>query len=369
MAGLSVSGKVSRETELPEVLVVSSKHRVLHILAYVREYSSLTTYSDTVFLFREKMVDFMLPSGKNKYKGWSSPRVMTSRSYFQFKNKDGLDSVSDVSHHHFSWSDWIGIPAPFKIAPKLKSIKFGSDTIRGKYSPTEIWLRNNDTLQLKINVLADTSSRSWVQNLANFFKNELNFERFILNYNFDNIIGDFITPWDLTDYSFEIESEGRGHSMFRFNQLNEPFFVSTNAEVYILDKEFITTKEAKKWEHQKFDIDEIGIFEPADAPTLSPSILALIERVENIDKNDVKLDFIPDQNMKSEKIGGRNFKIGRRALLMLKQATGISKFKTRKNLKKQWNEFRKETMRKNNSEKISENGCYKNTAGYVIKNM
>ena len=32
--------------------------------------------------------------------------------------------------------------------------------------------------------------------------------------------------------------------MFRFNKLNEPFFVSTQADVYILDKEFITIKEA-----------------------------------------------------------------------------------------------------------------------------
>ncbi len=54
--------------------------------------------------------------------------------------------------------------------------------------------------------------------------------------------------------------------------------------------------------------------------------------------------------MRSEKIGGRNFKIGRRALLMLKQATGISKIKSRKNLKKQWNEFRKDAMKKNNTD-------------------
>lgn len=48
-------------TELPEVLVESPKRNMLHVMAYVREYSNLTTYSDTVILFREKMVDFMLP--------------------------------------------------------------------------------------------------------------------------------------------------------------------------------------------------------------------------------------------------------------------------------------------------------------------
>ena len=43
--------------ELPEVTVETRQHRVLHMLAYVREYSTLSTYTDTVSLFREKMVE------------------------------------------------------------------------------------------------------------------------------------------------------------------------------------------------------------------------------------------------------------------------------------------------------------------------
>lgn len=89
----------------------------------------------------------------------------------------------------------------------------------------------------------------------------------------------------------------------------EAFFVQTTAEVYILDKEFITQKEAKKWAKADFDIEEIGIYEPMDAPPLSSDILSLMWRVENIDKDQVKLDFIPDKNMISQKLGGRNFKI------------------------------------------------------------
>ena len=47
--------------DLPEVVVESKKRQVLHITAYLREYSTLSTYSDTVLLFREKTVDFMVP--------------------------------------------------------------------------------------------------------------------------------------------------------------------------------------------------------------------------------------------------------------------------------------------------------------------
>lgn len=38
-------------TELQEVVIESRQHKVLHVLAYVREYSTLSTYSDTVFFF------------------------------------------------------------------------------------------------------------------------------------------------------------------------------------------------------------------------------------------------------------------------------------------------------------------------------
>ena len=62
--------------ELPEVVVATRQKSILHMLAYVREYSSLTTYTDTIFLFREKMVDFMVPQDiKIKYRGWTKPRI------------------------------------------------------------------------------------------------------------------------------------------------------------------------------------------------------------------------------------------------------------------------------------------------------
>ena len=62
-------------------MVESRQQKVMHMLAYVREYSTLTTYTDTVFLFREKMVDFMLNTDpKVKFQGWSYPRILKSSS-------------------------------------------------------------------------------------------------------------------------------------------------------------------------------------------------------------------------------------------------------------------------------------------------
>lgn len=116
-------------------------------------------------------------------------------------------------------------------------------------------------------------------------------------------MGDSISKYDLDGYSFSIESKGRGREMFRFNKINEPFFVSTNAEVYILDKEYITVKEAKEWDKRNFDVDEIGIYEPLEAPPLSLSTLNLVERVNLLDKDKIRLDFMPDHRLMGNNSG------------------------------------------------------------------
>lgn len=340
-----LSEKVS---ELPEVIVKSSRQRLLHILAYVREYSTLATYTDTIFLFREKMVDYMLPSyNKIKFKGWTYPRVLTCKSYYRFTNYNGLDSVSDVGQHHFSWSDWIGMPPEVSIPLRIRNSQISADTLCGKYSPTEIWHKSNDQIRVDVDVLADTVSRKWVPSLANFFRRGLDYEKFKVTFNYDNVMGDSISKLDLEGYSFSIESKGRGREMFRFNKIDEPFFVSTNADVYILDKEYITVKEAKEWDKRDFDVDEIGIYEPLEAPALSLSTLNLIERVNLLDKDKIRLDFLPDHRLMGSNSGRRNFRIGRRALFLLKQVTGITLYKSHKNFNNNWNSFRKKQIRRN----------------------
>ena len=135
-----------------------------------------------------------------------------------------------------------------------------------------------------------------------------------------------------------MDSRGRGHNMFRFNRKDEPFFVSTFAEIHILDKEYVTIGEAKKWEKGNFDADGIEIITPDGAPPLQPEILALIDRVDNISHDAVRLNFTPDSRL----AGGfrRPQNLGQRALAMLKQMTGITLFKSHKNFKDNWKEFR-----------------------------
>lgn len=316
---------VENIAELPSVVVESGEKKMLHILAYMREYSTLSSYTDTITMFREKMVDYMVPGDKNKrHKGWRNPRVLNARSYYQFTDDQGLDSVSDKCGYHFTWSDWIGLLPAFSLPDGMVSKPLATDTVYGKYSPTEIWTRNKDRLSLYIDVLADTTSRRWVPGISSFFKERaIDFGQLKIRFNYDDVISDKVRPLDLVSYSFNIDSRGRGHNMFRFNRRDQPFFVTTYTEVYILDKEYISMREAKDWETRSFDVSQIEIFEPADAPELQPNIMSLIERVSQIDEDKIRLDSKTDKWLMVRKVRKENY-LKKRALGLLRKLTGIA---------------------------------------------
>lgn len=334
------------KAQLSEIVVESRRHKVLHMLAYVREYSTMTTYTDTVFLFREKMVDYMLtPDGSVKFAGWSTPRVLTGRSYYRFTDDCGLDSVSDTGSYHFSWSDWVGVAPAVRLPLSLTAVEWGADTLQGRYSPVEIWSKRGDSLSVEINVLADRTGRRWIPSFASFFREDLEFQDFRLRFCYNIVEGcDSVSPLELSGYYYNVESDGRGRYMFGFNRIDEPFFVNTEAEVYILDKEFITVKEARKWRDYRFDTADIGIYRPVGLPELQPSIIALIDRVNNIDKGYVRLGQAPDERLMGRFDGRRNFRVGRRALFMLKQLTGIMRYKHHKNINRRWNDLKKSLL-------------------------
>ena len=329
-------------SELPELVIESRNQKVLHMLAYVREYSLLTNQYDTVFLFREKMVDYMLPSyPKKSFKGWRSPRILDAKSYYRFTNEKGLDSVSDRSAYHFSWSDWMSLPPSIALPPKLRSLDCGMDTLNGKYSRADNWIRNEGHVDVNVNVLADTAGRRWVPALSSFFCDNLEFDDFRIRYKFDNVIEDSVSSSELTGYSFTIESNSRDRSISKLKWKDLPSYISTYAEVYIMDREYITMKEARKWERYNFADSDIEIIVPAEAPALQPEICDLIARVNDIDAEGVRLNFTPDHRLGSMKKVKHHQGIAYRALTLLKDLTGISTLISNRNLKKNWSKFRK----------------------------
>lgn len=338
----------STPIELPEFVYESHKLKALHILAYVREYSSISTYTDTVAMYREKIVDYMLPPRKkSRFRGWKTPRVLSSKSYYRFTNCNGLDSVSNHYNHHFSWSDWVGIPPSFDLPEMLHNAEIAEDTIMGKYSPTEIWRLSNDSIMVSVDVLADTLSRKWVPNMSHIFYDIDSFDQFKMTYRYYNNGENSLNPLALIEFSYLIESRGRGRNIYLFTHPNEPFFVTTSAEVYMLDKEFIALKEAKKWEKFKITADDFEFFAPSFTPELSSDILFLINRVNEIDHNLVRQGLATDKKLIGKEVAKLN--PGQQILKRLKGMFGIDKVVGTRKREKQWREFRSNQRQSNQS--------------------
>jgi len=132
--------------------------------------------------------------------------------------------------------------------------------------------------------------------------------------------------------------------------VGQSFYVTTDAEVYIMDKEYVTTKEARQWYKRRFYKSQTAFYISLDAPPLSLSIETLIDRVNNIDKDSLRLDLVPDHHLMAKHDSRKNFRIGNRALAILKQLTGISAYKSNRNNNNVWNNFKKKWTKRNGTE-------------------
>lgn len=298
IAIMTTAAEAKKKIQLEEVTVTSHKRSVLHTIGYVREFSELTTYGDTVFMFREKWVDFMTPGAATKnYMGWHLPRILSSKSYYRFTNSAGLDSVSDSFSHHFSWSDWVRIPSRIRIPKSILDETEATDTVFGRNRPTEIWRCYADGIDLSVNVLAAPESRRWVSGLDDFFARGVDFERFDVRYLFKAVNGETIWENNLEAMTFNIESNGRGMNIFRVNRLSEPYSIKTYAELYVADREQVSVSEARKRERNRPEFAYLESLKPYEIGNLDPKVLALIERVEGIDHNALRMQFKPDENL------------------------------------------------------------------------
>lgn len=297
VASLHAMPARERNIRLKEVSVNGRHRDVLHTLGYIREFSKMTSGGDTVFLYREKWVDFMLPSvSVKRFSGWRLPRILSSKSYYHFTNSQGLDSVSDRFNQHFSWSDWLQMPNKAKI-PQGICDGNETDTVFGRYRPAEIWRRQADRIDLSVNVLADTTNRRWVPSLRGFFNNDIDFERFDVRYLFKDIDGGMVHERNLDAMTFNIESNGRGRDLFRLSRRNIPYYIETYAEMFIADREYISVKRARELEDSPFCESDLLRLTPGDMSDLEPSILSLIARVENLDTIGIRLHIPTDHNL------------------------------------------------------------------------
>ncbi len=284
--------------ELPEVKV-STKHRpILHLTGYIREISKMASSIDTLMLYREKWVDFMIPSGKAKYfRGWTDPRLLKTKSYYKWTDPSGLDSVSDRTDHHFSWSDWVSLPRRINYPESIGGTRIGDFIVMNGDSIAEIWKKDSIGVNITVNVLADSIKDKWTPRLAGPMWRNHDFKRIVMDFRYSDTDTFSVRPQNLDRMSCRIESMGRGHDMFRFNRWKEDYYlyVTTYFDLTITDREYLTVKDAKRKEKDaRLAIEDAMIIFESERVPRDSIINDLIARVNSIDHDSRRLAMEPD---------------------------------------------------------------------------
>lgn len=257
-----------KTVSLPEVVVRPKKYSMIHLVCYVREYSSISSDYDTIQLFREKTVDFMVPAHGGKKGGWLRPRVLASRSAYRFANYEGLDSVSDRFNGHFSRSDLISL---------FRSVDF--DSI----------LTNNKMFQ--VDLLDNSSAGIWMPSTRQLLESPSeNFTRFEAVYYLSDLSGKRITPDNLDRFDVDVRSGSGFRSYNKALRTKDPIYMDTHAEFYVIAKEYLNGSEAKRAANNQPSSDEVDILPPDGIPPLPPLYADISHRASLIDHDKIRLE-------------------------------------------------------------------------------
>lgn len=275
---------VPQEYELPEIVIIPGSRPLLHLTGYMREITSVLSSSDSVTLFKESVVDFLVPVEKTKVKGWNKARELASKTYVRMSNSSGLDSVSTNHEYEFMlWGNRKGlIPSAAKIPDKIKGTDVACDTIMGKYYPKIIWLKNGDVTRWYGDALANEKNHITTPWALKIFGLTTDVTEISENYVFDTPDGGFIRPTDLRQVSVTIDMLAKGKLFKKTFDSSSPVNVRTYMELYLTDREFLSVEEGKSLKNEIPSIESSEILAPTNANPLHPAIRRTVERVNSL---------------------------------------------------------------------------------------
>lgn len=275
---------IPQEYELPEIVISPGARPLLHLTGYMREVTSVLSSSDSVTIFKESVVDFLVPVEKTKVKGWNKARELASRTYVRMSDSSGLDSVS--TGHEYEFMLWGNrktlIPSATKIPAAIKGTDVACDTVMGKYYPKIIWWKNGDVTRRYGDALANEKNHITSPWALKLFGLTTDVTEISENYVFDTPDGDLIRPVDLRQASVTIDMLAKGKLFKKTFDSSSSVNVRTYMELYLTDREFLSEDDGKSLRKEISTIESSDIMAPTNANPLHPAILRTIERVNSL---------------------------------------------------------------------------------------
>ena len=267
---------------LPEITIDDKSRNMLDLTAYVREYGSGTTDTDSIIQYSEQIVDFMLPRTKKaKFKGWKDARVLAERSYRE-KITNGKDTFTYHENDKgrgfgFKYMDKYILPDAIAAGNSI------SETIMGKHFPKEEWKVRGDHYYLRKDELADKKDHKISPVFAKMLGMTMDFNTQEYTYVFDGNkdgrkIDKEFTAEDVTSASGTWEIVFSGKVTKWAFESKEPVIFNHYAEVFIIDRAYLTADEARELKKNP-PIVSMQFKAPENIPPAVPAMAELKAKV------------------------------------------------------------------------------------------
>ena len=266
--------------ELEEVVIVPVERNILKQTFYVREYFSMSNSTDTVSFFIEHMADRFVPTSKDaKFGGNSSLRILHSHHYSHYKIS-GKDSVN--TNPESALPSFLTIFEPKKenvTAPE--SFKEPGNTIKlyeksGKSGMSLIQKQNDQTFTTIEDALADTKDHIISPLPLKLLGCTMDFNQLYTTYTYRVNDKGIYQPKDLIEAGFVMEADGRGKHLRNILKSDKPIIIRSMIELYIVDRDYLSKKEAK--EEYKNKPTNVKFVIPSTVPPLNEATQRLVER-------------------------------------------------------------------------------------------
>lgn len=266
---------------LPEIIVKAGSRNLLYLQALVRSYATMENSLDTVIYYTEQIVDYVIPVGKAKFKGWKKARILAQKEYRDVKVERKKSSVDTMYYREGGGrrTTSFHITDKFKVPETILSGEATEYVKDGKYYPYEKWRATADSYIYERDDLADNKDHifapGFLKALGASAAQTLNEVKYKFSREgnkgagFENLV-EASCNWDMIL---------KGKLFKKATEQNEDSEMSIYSEMFIIDRGYLTEEEAKELKNDPPMVDFSRLTLPEGLPEPPAEVINLKRRV------------------------------------------------------------------------------------------
>lgn len=266
---------------LPEVVIDEVSRNILYLQAYVREYATIENAKDTLAIFTEQIVDYAIPVGKAKYKGWKKPRVLAQQEFEYIKiekKKSSLDTLrfsegGKLRSTNFNIAQKFKVPECILNGDSTEYIKYG------KYYPEERWSVVGDRYIYETDGLADNKDHYFQPGILKLFGLTTGMSMDDHKYVFEKGAKPGATVENLIEASENYDLIMKGRLVKKVTEQTEDTKFAYFTEMFVIDRAYISAEEAKELKKDKPVVNLYNFVVPEGIPSPPAEVVKLKNEV------------------------------------------------------------------------------------------